>query len=73
MFYVVLQKVPFHTDMFGLLADQGVLGVCGRALVVLPYGGCSNDGFVEYLPHKLTKVKFLLGGVNLRVVLCLAG
>jgi hypothetical protein len=33
------------------------LGVCDRALVILPYSGCSIDGFVEDLPHKLSKVE----------------
>jgi hypothetical protein len=41
-------------------------------LVVFPDGGCSVDGFVEDLPHKLAIVESLLGGVYSRVVLCLA-
>jgi hypothetical protein len=72
MFHVVLEKVQFQTDMFGLLADQGVVGVCDRALTVLLDCDCSSDGFVEYLPHKLTKVESFLGGVCRRIVLCLA-
>jgi hypothetical protein len=39
---VVLEKVPLQTDMFSLLADQGIMGVRGGALVVFLYGG----GFV---------------------------
>jgi hypothetical protein len=35
MFHVVLEEVPLHTDVFGLLVDQGVRGVCDCALVVL--------------------------------------
>jgi hypothetical protein len=73
MFHVVLKEVPLYTDMFGVLADQGVLGVCDCALAVLPYGGCSGDGFVEDLPHKLAEVESLLGGVCRKIVLRLAG
>jgi hypothetical protein len=39
------------------------MGVCDGALIVLPYGGCSSDGFVEDLPHKLATVESLLGGL----------
>jgi hypothetical protein len=69
MFLVVLKEVPFHTDVFGLLAYQGVLGVCVCALVVLPNGGCSSDGFAEDLLHKVAEVEFLLGGVCRKAVL----
>jgi hypothetical protein len=37
--------------------------VSDGAFVVLPYGGCSGDGFVEDLPHEMAKVESLLGGV----------
>jgi hypothetical protein len=66
---MVLEVVPLHTDVFGLLADQGILGVCDGALVVLPDGGGFGDGGVEDLPHKLAEVESLLGGVSGGVVL----
>jgi hypothetical protein len=66
---VVFEIVPLHTDVFGRLADQGILGVRNGALVVLPYGGGFGDGGVEDLPHKLSEVGSLLGGVNRKVVL----
>jgi hypothetical protein len=59
--------VPLEADVFGLLADQGVLRASYGALVVLLHGGCSGDGFVEDLPHKLAKVESLLCGVRCRV------
>jgi hypothetical protein len=49
--------------VFGLLANQGVLGVRDGALVVLLDGGGSGDGGVEDPPNKLADVDFLLGGV----------
>jgi hypothetical protein len=73
MFHVVLEEVPLHTDVFDLLVDQGVLGVYDRALVILPYGGCFSDVFVEDLPLELAKVESLLGSVRRTVILCLAG
>jgi hypothetical protein len=51
MFHEVFQEVPLETDVFGVLADQCVLGVSDSALVVLLYGGGSGDGEVEDLPH----------------------
>jgi hypothetical protein len=60
---VALKEVQLKADVLGLLADQGVMRVSDGALVVLPYGGCSADGFVEDLPHEMAKVEFLLGGV----------
>jgi hypothetical protein len=45
------------------------MGVRNGALVVLPYGGGFGDGGVEVLPHKLSEVESLLGGINRRVVL----
>jgi hypothetical protein len=50
MFLVVLIKVPFHADLFGLLTEQCLLRVSDRALIVLPNDGCSVDRFVEDLP-----------------------
>jgi hypothetical protein len=55
--------------VFGLLADQGILGVRDGTLVVLPDGGCSGDGGVEDLPHTLAKVESLFGGVCRRIVI----
>jgi hypothetical protein len=69
LLHVVLEEVPLQTDVFSLLADQGILGVRDDALVVLPYGGGFGDGGVEDLPHKLAEVESLLGGVSRRVVL----
>jgi hypothetical protein len=66
---VVLEEVPLHTDVFSLLVDQGILGVCDGALVVLLHGGGFGDGGVEDFPHKLAEVESLLGGVSRRVVL----
>jgi hypothetical protein len=66
---VVLEEVPLHTDVFSLLADQGILGVRDGVLVILPNGGYFVDGGVEDLPHKLAEVESLLGGVSRRVVL----
>jgi hypothetical protein len=66
---VVFEEVPFNTDVFGLLADQGILGVRNGALVVLLDGGGLGDGGVEDLPHNLPEVESLLGGVGRRVVL----
>jgi hypothetical protein len=57
---LVIEEVPLQTDVLGLLADQGILGVCIGALVVLLYGGGFGDGGVEDLPHKLPKVESLL-------------
>jgi hypothetical protein len=62
MFHVVLKKVQLQTNVFGLLADQGILGVRDGALIVLPYGGGSYDEGVEDLPHKSVEVESLLGG-----------
>jgi hypothetical protein len=53
---VVFQEVRLHADVFGLLADQCVLGVSDSALAVLPYDGGSGDGGVEDLPHELAEV-----------------
>jgi hypothetical protein len=64
---VVLKEVPLHTDVFSLLADQGILGVRDGALVVLLDSGGFGDGNGEDLPHKLTEVESLLDGVNRRV------
>ena len=64
LLHMVLEEVPFQTDVFGLLADQGVLGVRDGALVVLPDGGGFGDGGVEDLPHKLPAVESLLGGIS---------
>jgi hypothetical protein len=47
---MVLEEVPFETDVLGLLVDQGVLGVRNGALVVLPDGGGFGDGGVKDLP-----------------------
>jgi hypothetical protein len=66
---VVFEEVPLQTDVFGLLVDQGILGVRNGALVALQDGGGFGDGGVEDLPHKLAEVESLLGGVNRRVVL----
>jgi hypothetical protein len=63
VFHVILKEVPLHTNVFGLLADQGILGLRDGALVAIPDGGCSGDGDVEDLPHKLSEVDSLLGGV----------
>jgi hypothetical protein len=38
LLHVVFEKVPLHTDVLGLLAEQGVLGVRNGALVVLTNG-----------------------------------
>jgi hypothetical protein len=65
--HVVLEQVPLYTDVFGLLVDQGIMGLRNGALVVLPDGVVFGDGGVEDLPHKLAEVESLLGGV--RVVL----
>jgi hypothetical protein len=66
---VVFEEVLLQTDVFGLLADQGILGVRSGALVVLfDGGGFGNEG-VEDLSHKLPEVESLLGGVSRRVVL----
>jgi hypothetical protein len=72
MFHVVLKEVPHHADAFGLLADQGILGVGDGTLVILPNGGCSGDGGVEDLPHKLAEVESVLGGICRRVVFSLS-
>jgi hypothetical protein len=69
---VVFQEVPLHADVFGFLANQGVLGVSDSALIVFPYGGSSGDGGVKDLPHE-TEVESLLGGMCYTVVLRLAG
>jgi hypothetical protein len=71
MFYVVLKEVPFHTDVFSLLVDQGILGVRDGALIVLPNGSCSGDGGVEDFPHKSAAVESLLGGVCRKVIFSL--
>jgi hypothetical protein len=60
MFHVGLKEVPLEADVFCLLVDQGVLRVSNCDLLVLLDGGCSVDGFVEDLPHKLAKVESLL-------------
>jgi hypothetical protein len=42
MFHVVLKEVPLQTDMFGLLVDQGVMGVAlwlSSHMVVVPVMG----------------------------------
>jgi hypothetical protein len=44
LLHVVLEEVPLQTDVFSLLADQGILGVRDGALVVLPNGGGFGDG-----------------------------
>jgi hypothetical protein len=50
------------------------LGVRDGALNVLPYGGgCSGNGDIEDLPHKLVEVESLLGGVCRRVIFSLTG
>jgi hypothetical protein len=72
MFHVVLKEVPLHTDVFGLLGDQGILGVRDGALVFPQDGGCSGDGSVEDIPHKLAEVESLLIGGVYRVVFRLA-
>jgi hypothetical protein len=46
MFHVV-KRVPLQTDVFGLLADQGILGVRDGALIVLLDGGCSGVGALK--------------------------
>jgi hypothetical protein len=66
---VVLEEVPLRTDVFSLLADQGFLGVRDGTLVVLLDSGGFGDGGVEDLPHKLTEMESLLGGVSRKVVL----
>jgi hypothetical protein len=55
MFDVVLKEVPLRADVFSLLAYQGGVRVSDGALIVLPYGGSSINGFVENLPHELAK------------------
>jgi hypothetical protein len=45
--HVVFEEVPLQTDVLGLLADQGILGVCNGALVVLPNGGGFGDAGVK--------------------------
>jgi hypothetical protein len=66
---VVFEEVPLKTDVLGLPAGQGILGVRNGALVVLLDGGGSGDGGVEDLPHKLPEVESLLGGIIRKVVL----
>jgi hypothetical protein len=69
MFHVVLKEVPLQTDVFSLLADQGILGERDGALIVLLDGGGSGDGGIEDLPHKLPEVESLLGGVSRMAIL----
>ena len=64
LLHVVLEEVPLHTDVFSLLADQGIPRVRDGALFVLPDGGGFGDGSVEDLPHMLPEVESLLGGVS---------
>jgi hypothetical protein len=66
---VVFEEVPLHTDVFSLLANQGILGVRDGALVVLLDSGGFGDGGVEDLPHKLAEVDSLIGGVSRTVIL----
>jgi hypothetical protein len=62
MLHVVFEEVPLHTVVFGLFANQGILGIRnGALLVVLP--------LVEDLLHELPEVESLLGGVSRRLVL----
>jgi hypothetical protein len=67
--HVVFKEVPLPTDVFGLLAKQGIPGVRDGALVVLSDGGDFGDEGVEDLPHKLVEVESLLGGVSRRAIL----
>jgi hypothetical protein len=69
MVHVVPKEVPLQTDVFSLLADQGILRVRDGALVVPSNGGGFGDGGVEDLPHDLAEVESLLDGVSRRVVL----
>jgi hypothetical protein len=47
---MVLEEVPLQTDVLGLLADQGILGVRDGALVVLPDGGGFGEGALKISP-----------------------
>jgi hypothetical protein len=69
LLHMVLEEVPLETDVLGLLADQGILGVRDGALNVLPDGGGFGEGGFENLSHKLAEVESLLGGVSHIVVL----
>jgi hypothetical protein len=69
LLHVVLEEVPLQTDVFSLLADQGIPGVRDGALVVFLDGGGFGDGGVEDLLHKLGEVESLFGGVSRRVTL----
>jgi hypothetical protein len=50
LLHVVFEEVTLHTDVFGLRANQGIVGVRNGALVFLPDGGGFSDGGVEDLP-----------------------
>jgi hypothetical protein len=41
-------------------------------LVVLLDGGCSGEGDIDDLPHKLAEVESLLGGVSRKAIFSLA-
>jgi hypothetical protein len=69
MLHVVLKEVPLEVKMFDLLVDQAVMRISEYASVILSYGGCSVDGFVEDLPHKLAMEEALLSGVCCKVLL----
>jgi hypothetical protein len=48
------------------------MGVRDRTSAILPDGGCSGDGGVEGLPHKLAEVESLIVGVCRREVFSLS-